>query len=233
MPDDGQEVLPPEPGSGSATDDRPRYRRWPYRYPDEDADVEIVTVCYARTRARGSGRSDPRGYADAWDDDLAPPRILRRRSGAFARGRGGSARGPVLLLLALALVVLAWWWWSDRRHEYRTFPPSGSVTVTTALRPGAATARLAIRAGSAKAIVQLLAPQSGAHVLSIFLRAGDRRIVPVPPGTWRVRVIEGQAWDGPRRLFGAQTHIRRLPGLLRLVPGERPSLTLGSRESGS
>lgn len=227
MPDDGQEVLPPGPGSGIVSDDRPRYRRRPYRYPDEDADVEIVTVRYARARSR-SGADDRER-----DEEFAFRRVPRRRAGTVARPRSGRARGPVLLLLALVLIVLAWWWWSDRRHEYRTFPSSGSVTVTTALRPGAATARLAIRAGSAKAIVQLLAPQSGAHVLSIFLRAGDRRIVPVPPGTWRVCVIEGHAWDGPRRLFGPQTHIRRLPGLLRLVPGERPSLALGPRESGS
>ncbi|GAO52974.1 hypothetical protein [Novosphingobium sp. MD-1] len=228
MPDDGQEVLP-DPGDRMGNG--PWHRRRPRRLASEDDEVEIVTVRYAR--ARGPGRSDPRGYADAWDDDLAPPRMPRRRSSAFARGRGSSARGPVLLLLALALAVLAWWWWQDSHREYRTFPPSGSVTVTTALRPGAATARLGIRAGSAKAIVQLLAPQSGAHVLSIFLRAGDRRIVPVPPGAWRVRVIEGHAWDGPRRLFGPQTHIRRLPGLLRLAPGQHQALSLGSRESGS
>lgn len=223
MPDDGQEVLP---GPEHRMAHGPWNPRRPRRLAGEEDDVEIVTVRYARARSR-SGADDRER-----DEDFAFRRVPRRRAGTFARPRASSARGPVLLLLALALAVLGWWW-SDRRNEYRTFPPSGSVTVTTALRPGAATARLAIRAGSAKAIVQLLAPQSGAHVLSIFLRPGDRRIVPVPPGTWRVRVIEGHAWDGPRRLFGPQTHIRRLPGLLHLVPGERPSLSLGSRESGS
>jgi hypothetical protein len=37
--------------------------------------------------------------------------------------------------------------------------------------------------GRQNAILQLLAPTTGHHVLSIFLRAGETRIVPVPPGT--------------------------------------------------
>ncbi len=131
-----------------------------------------------------------------------------------------------LILLGLLLVVLIWWWWSADGAAYRTFPPSGSVTVTTAMRPGSATARLAITAGTHNAILQLLAPTTGHHVLSIFLRAGETRIVPVPPGTWRVRVIEGRTWAGPRRLFGDGTHIRRYPGLLRLAVAQRLSLSL-------
>lgn len=168
------------------------------------------------------------------DHDLIEQPGLRRarrpegRGGSRVPGRPDRGRGAALVLLALLLVVLVWWWWSAEGGAYRTFPPSGSVTVTAAMRPGSATARLAITAGTQNAILQLLAPTTGHHVLSIFLRAGERRIVPVPPGTWRVRVIEGRTWAGPRRLFGDGTHIRRYPHLLHLDRASHLSLSLAA-----
>lgn len=217
MRDDDRDLLP----GGS---DRRWFRGRPSararRLDPDDDDLDIIVV-----------RRRPGRLLD--HDALAQPGLRRARwpdgrGGTRAPVRSDSARGAALVLLGLLLVVVLWWWWSADGGAYRTFPPSGSVTVTTAMRPGSATARLAVSAGGQNAIVQLLVPASGHHVLSIFLRAGERRIVPVPPGAWRVRVIEGRTWAGPRRLFGAGTHIRRYPGLLHLAVAQRLSLSLAA-----
>lgn len=219
MRDDDRDLLP----GGSA----PRWFRgarsaWGRVVDDDDIDVIVV-------RRRNGWVID--------HDPIERPGLRRARrpdgrGGTRAPGHSDSARGAALILLGLLLVVLIWWWWSADGAAYRTFPPSGSVTVTTAMRPGSATARLAITPGGQNAIVQLLAPTTGHHVLSIFLRAGETRIVPVPPGTWRLRVIEGRTWAGPRRLFGDGTHIRRYPHLLHLDRASHLSLSLADPSEG-
>ncbi|KAJ8138676.1 hypothetical protein OY671_008111, partial [Metschnikowia pulcherrima] len=173
------------------------------RVVDDDDDIDVIVV------RRRPGRSIDH-------DSIEQPgsRRARRpegRDATRAPGRPHSARGVASISLGLLSVVLIWWW---------------CVTVTTAMRPGSATARLAITAGTHNAISQSSAPTTGHHVLSIFSRAGETRIVPVPPGTWRVRVIEGRTWAGPRRSFGDGTHIRRYPGSLRLAVAQRLSLSL-------
>lgn len=191
--------------------------------PDDD-DIDVIVVRRRHGRVIDHDAIDQTAMRrarkpDGWDRSRAP---VRR----------GSGRGAALVLFGLLLVVLVWWRWSAEGGAYRTFPPSGSVTVTTAMRPGSATARLAITAGGQNAILQLLAPTTGHHVLSIFLRAGETRIVPVPPGTWRLRVIEGRTWAGPRRLFGDGTHIRRYPHLLHLDRASHLSLSLADPSEG-
>lgn len=188
------------------------------RVVDDDDDIDVIVVRRRHGRVIDHDAIEQSGLLRARRPD--------GRGGTRAPVRSNSARGAALVLLGLLLVVLVWWWWSAEGGAYRTFPPSGSVTVSTTMRPGSATARLAITAGTHNAILQLLAPTTGHHVLSIFLRAGESRIVPVPPGTWCVRVIEGRTWAGPRRLFGDGTHIRRYPGLLHLAVAQRLSLSL-------
>lgn len=191
---------------------------------DDDDDIDVIVV------RRRNGRVIEQDAIE--QPGLRRARRPEGRGGSRVPGRPDSGRGAALVLLALLLVVVLWWWWSGDGAAYRTFPPSGSVTVTTAMRPGSATARLAITAGTHNAILQLLTPTAGHHVLSIFLRAGERRIVPVPPGTWRVRVIEGRTWAGPRRLFGGGTHIRRYPHLLHLDRASHLSLSLADPSEG-
>lgn len=217
MRDDDTDILPDASARSGFGPARPRRLRRDDRYDDED-DLEVVVV--RRRRGRILEQEErPRAT------DLFP-----RRGDARPPTRHGGARGMALVLLALLLVVVLWWWWSGASHEYRTFPPSGSVTVSTRLRPGAATARLAVDAGERDAIVQFLTPKGERHVLSVFMRAGERRIVPVPPGDWRVRVIEGRTWAGPERLFGSATHVRRYPRLLHLARTGHLSLSLAASE---
>lgn len=218
MRDDDADILPAASARSGLGPARPRRLHRDDRYDDED-DLEVVVV-----RRR-------RGRLLEQEERPRPTGLFPRRGDARMPMRHGAGRGAALVLLALLLVVvLWWWWWSGASHEYRTFPPSGSVTVSTRLRPGAATARLAIDAGERDAIVQFLTPKGERHVLSVFMRAGERRIVPVPPGDWRVRVIEGRTWAGPQRLFGSATHVRRYPRLLHLARTGHLSLSLAASE---
>lgn len=216
MRDDDTDILPDASARSGFGPARPRRLRRDDRYDDED-DLEMVVV-----RRR-------RGRILEQEECPRPTGLFSHRGNARPPMRHGAGRGAALVLLTLLLVVVLWWW-SGASHEYRTFPPSGSVTVSTRLKPGAATARLAVDAGERDAIVQFLTQKGERHVLSVFMRAGERRIVPVPPGDWRVRVIEGRTWAGPERLFGSATHVRRYPRLLHLARTGHLSLSLAASE---
>lgn len=88
------------------------------------------------------------------------------------------------------------------------FPASGSVTIARDVEPNSAKARLRIRAGRHDSVVQLLRP-SGGHLMSIYIRHGDERIVPVPEGRFGLRVAYGTNWVGTDQLFGAETRYER------------------------
>jgi hypothetical protein len=88
----------------------------------------------------------------------------------------------------------------------RPFPDSGTVVVSNEFVQGTATAKVELRGDRRNAIVQLLEPEGLEHALTIYIKTGEKRIVPVQPGTWRLRVIEGDTWYGPARLFNDTTH---------------------------
>ena len=132
-----------------------------------------------------------------------------------------------MLLVLLWLAVRA----IDRR--LREFPPSGSVMVSSQIEPGAATARLALVGSKTFAIVQLLDAQSRIHVLSVYMRPGEVRLVPVPPGTFRIRTLSGNAWYGPQRLFGPSTRVSLAASPITFTPGHRTAITIPSAARGS
>ena len=134
-------------------------------------------------------------------------RVRGRRTATAGR----SGRLSWLLLLAAAAVLIPLGWeakrsgWLPDAEPARAFPPSGSVAVSRTVDPLTATSRLRVATGPTDAVVQLFDPEGDDHILSVFVRREDDVTVPVPPGTYRLRIIEGEKWHGPTRFFGSST----------------------------
>lgn len=103
--------------------------------------------------------------------------------------------------------------WSLNREPMLVFPATGSVTVNGRLDPHSATSRMKVTAGKANAVVQLFTPGSDLHILSVYVRAGDSVSVPVPPGVFRMRLIEGRRWYGQADFFGPFTRFETVRDL--------------------
>jgi len=165
-----------------------------------------------RARAGRTKWNDRAGRVEgAWFDPV-------NRGFDYQRGRVRSPRRdhgslPRWLPLALAIMLVAiaaWPWlrqmeWPPGSRAAISFPASGSVTVNRALEPGAAISRMKVTADRYNALVQLFQPDTDAHVLSVYVREGNSVTVPVPPGVFRMRLIEGDTWYGPVRFFGPST----------------------------
>lgn len=95
-------------------------------------------------------------------------------------------------------------WLPDFEREV-TFPDSGSVTVARDLNMKRVTSSLLVQTSDANAVVQLYDPETHQHVFSVYVRGNDRVRVPVPRGTYEMRLIEGMKWHGPERFFGRNT----------------------------
>lgn len=65
--------------------------------------------------------------------------------------------------------------------------------------------RLTVQGASENTIVQLVDARSGAHHLSVYVRAFERVSVPTPVGAYRVRFIHGRQWADARTFFGKGT----------------------------
>ena len=129
--------------------------------------------------------------------------------------------GPGLSFLLIALPMYSAFQregWIPDFEEALPFPASGSVTVAQDLPRKRITSRLTITASRANAVVQLMDPNTGAHILSIYVGARDRVAVPVPAGTFRMRLIEGQKWHGQRRYFGSNTSFETVADLMTFTP---------------
>ena len=57
-------------------------------------------------------------------------------------------------------------------------------------------------------------PRTGAHALSVFVAANDDIDVPAPAGRWRMRIVEGQKWHGPKDFFGPNTQFETVAKLM-------------------
>lgn len=95
--------------------------------------------------------------------------------------------------------------WIPDLAAAQSFPESGSVTVATSLSTKRLTSWLEVQTSNANAVVQLIDPVTREHVLSIYVAGDDRVRVPVPRGTYQMRLIGGQKWHGPIRFFGPNT----------------------------
>lgn len=95
-------------------------------------------------------------------------------------------------------------WLPDPRPA-QPFPETGSVTVNSGIDPRSATARLAVVTANANAVVQLFDWRSDRHVISVYVRKNDQATVADPPGSYRMKVAEGQRWHGMKDFFGPST----------------------------
>ena len=95
--------------------------------------------------------------------------------------------------------------WIPDREPTLAFPSSGSVTVNRDIDPRTATARMSVVTDQANAVIQLFDRETDEHIISAYVRRHGSVTVPVPSGTYRMKVIEGDKWHGPQRFFGPST----------------------------
>ena len=94
-----------------------------------------------------------------------------------------------------------------------SFPQSGDVFVTryADLRHGQSTFGIKVPPLDHSNYVVLLSDVGTGHrVIAIYCRSGDETRVPVPVGTYRVRVASGVDWYGLHNLFGRATHVEEV-----------------------
>lgn len=116
----------------------------------------------------------------------------------------------ILLLSAVSILFSAYReikraGWLPDWEQAIPFPSSGSVTVNREINPRTATSRLRVIAAAANAVVQLYDAETDVHMISGYVRRDDEVDVPVPPGTYRVKLIEGHKWHGRTKYFGPST----------------------------
>lgn len=135
-------------------------------------------------------------------------RKMRWRPGR--RSRPGAAHKWIIALSALTILIPAY---REAKRSGRfpdlrpavAFPRSGSVTVNCNVDPRTATARLRVVTDQANAVVQLYDRATDAHVISVYVRRDDEATVAVPPGEYRMQIVEGDKWHGPADYFGSST----------------------------
>lgn len=175
----------------------------------------------------------------AWFDPV-------NRGHDYQRGRyrpgaprpGGIVRWIPFVLSLLLAAIPAYYglkregWFPDRRPGL-PFPATGSVTVNAGLSPKTATSRLIVITANANAVVQLFHPVSGRHVISVYVGKNDRATVPVPPGTYRMKIVEGQRWHGPKEFFGASMTYETVVELVTFTPLHGNGIDLNRRPNGT
>ena len=155
----------------------------------------------------GSGTGSGGGWFDAATRGFD---YQKRRARPKAIGGVSPAQKWFLVLCALPMLIPAYreakraGWFPDREVEL-PFPASGTVTVNDSVDPKTARSRLQVAAGEANAVVQLFDRKTDGHVISVYVHRNDETSVPVPPGTYRMRIVEGDKWHGLTRWFGAST----------------------------
>lgn len=92
---------------------------------------------------------------------------------------------------------------------------------------------MAVTTSNAHAVVQLFDPDSGRHVISVYVRKNDRATVAVPPGIYRMKIAEGQRWHGPRDFFGPSTTYETVADLMIFQPLGGNGIDLNRRPNGN
>jgi hypothetical protein len=123
--------------------------------------------------------------------------------------------------------------WLPDTGPTMAFPATGSVTVNRTVDPRTAISRMRVTTARANAVVQLYDPASDAHIISVYVRRDDDVTVPVPPGTYRVRVIEGNQWHGPVRFFGPSTSYETVARLMTFTDRQFSGVDLHRRIDGT
>ena len=113
------------------------------------------------------------------------------------------------------------------------FPQSGSVTVARGITAGNHSSWLTVSAAGANALVELYDTSGQRHILTVYVGKDDRVRVPVPTGIYQVRLIEGQKWHGPRRLFGPTTAFETVKAPMSFSPRSVHMIDLHRRPNGN
>jgi len=194
----------------------------------------------ARYRDRGHGVkwNDRAGRVEgAWFDPTN--RGFGYQGGRYRHASGGGrALRWLPLVLGLFLVAIPAFQsikrdgWLPDGGAVLPFPETGSVTVRASLNAAGATSRMTVVTADAHAVVQLFEPRSGHHVLSVYVRKNDRTTIAVPPGFYRMKIAEGQAWHGPRKFFGASTAYETVVRPMIFTPEQGSGIDLHRRPDG-
>lgn len=162
-------------------------------------------------------------------------RFGRRRSGQAVRMHPMQL-WLVLLVLAGPLIGLYYeakrsGWLPDSGTEV-PFPSSGSVTVNRLIDPRSATSRLTVVTSDANAVAQLYT-LAGDHVISLYVEKNDEVTTRVPPGTYRLRIAEGQRWQGPAKFFGSNMTFEEVAETMTFVDGGGAGINLHRQPYGN
>ncbi len=193
-----------------------------------------------RDRAKKTRWNDRTGRVEGtWFDSV-------NRGFDYQRGRFGGLRGNVgrtlhWLPFALSLLLIAIPFFGEAQRAgwlpdgaaAIAFPESGSVTVADQVTRKHISSFLTVETADANAVVQLFDPGSGRHVISVYVSKNDRIRVPVPQGTFRMRLIEGQKWHGPARFFGSNTSYETVAELMTFGPRTGHIIDLHRRPDGN
>ena len=136
----------------------------------------------------------------------------------------------LVVALAAAVVVLCWFYLGGGRGG--NFPASGTVTVSGSVVPGKVSSRLAISAGGQNVVVQLFDGRMRHHVMSIYVRANEHVIAPVPVGTYRLRLVKGDRWQGFADLFGPSSRYSVMNDVLEFSGSEGHDISVVPRGKG-
>ncbi|TVV76424.1 hypothetical protein [Sphingomonas solaris] len=126
------------------------------------------------------------------------------------QARPGAVQKWIIALSALTFLIPGYreakrnGWFPDMQPAV-TFPRSGSVTVNRNVDPHKATARLRVTTDQANAVVQLYDRDTDEHIISVYFRRDDEATLAVPPGEYRMQIVEGYTWHGPANYFGSST----------------------------
>lgn len=161
--------------------------------------------------------------------------------GRFGGQRGNAGRTLRWLPFALSLLLIAIpllgeaqrAGWLPDGAAAMPFPESGSVTVADQVTRKNISSFLTVETADANAVVQLYDPASGRHVISVYVSKNDRIRVPVPQGTFRMRLIEGRKWYGPARFFGSNTSYETVAELMVFRPRTGHVIDLHRRPDGN
>jgi len=185
------------------------------------------------------GGNGGRGGGSSWFDS-AIRRFQHRhdRHRPRRRVRTHPAQKWIMLLWAVPILIPAYreakrsGWFPDRAAELR-FPSSGTVTVNNSVDPTTATSRLHITTNNANAVVQLYKWKTNEHVISVYVRGDDDVTTAIPPGKYRMQIVEGDKWHGLTDYFGSSTTTDTVVAAMRFEPRAGHSIDLNRRPDGN
>ena len=177
-------------------------------------------------------------HSGLWID----PKGSRATRWRTATGRERFAVHPaqkrILLLSVLAMLIPFYGeaqrkGWIPDLEAGQPFPDTGSVTVARSIKRRDISSRLTVEASDANAVVQLFDPETNTHILSVYVARNNRVTVPAPTGTFRMRLVEGRKWHGPKRYFGPNTSYETVAALMTFEPGTGHIIDLHRRPDGN